>query len=75
MTIVTEPGEYIKAFTYYATRTAAGIKPFHWYKQHVLSGAKEHCFPEHYIDTIVAIHSLEDEDFDRTENELSIYSG
>lgn len=75
VTIITEPGKQIKAFMYYATRTAADIKPFHWYKEHVLSGAKEHCFPEHYINKIVAIQSFEDEDFDRTEHELSIYSG
>ena len=72
--IVTERKRSIKAFTYFATRIAANIEPFHWYKQHVLSGAKEHCFPEPYIEKIALIDSLEDRDRKRTTQELDIYS-
>lgn len=74
VTIVTESGKDIKAFTYYATRIAVDIKPFHWYKQHVLSGAMEHSFPAPYIEKIVAIDSSGDGDIHRTQHELSIYS-
>jgi len=74
VTIITGSGKMITAFTYYATRIAANIEPFHWYKQHVLSGAKEHCFPEPYIEKIALIDSLKDIDQIRTKQELDIYS-
>ena len=74
VTIVTGSEKNINAFTYYATRIAADIKPFHWYKQHVLSGVKEHNFPEPYIEKITLIDTLEDKDQKRTKQEMSIYS-
>ena len=72
--IVTERKKNIKAFTYFATRISANIEPFHWYKLHVLSGAKEHCFPEPYIEKIALISSFEDKDQKRTKQEQVIYS-
>jgi hypothetical protein len=74
VTVITGSGNILTAFTYYATRTAADIKPFHWYKKHVLSGAREHCFPGPYIEKIAAIVSIDDKNLHRTERELSIYS-
>ncbi len=74
VTVVTESAETFNAFTYFATRTASDIKPFHWYKEHVLSGAREHFFPEQYIEQITRIASTDDENRIRTEQELSIYS-
>ena len=74
VTIVTGTTEDIQAFTYYATRIATNIKPFHWYKQHVLSGAREHSFPGPYIEKIALIDSLKDIDQIRTKQELDIYS-
>ena len=73
-TIVSDDGQYFHAFTYYATRIAKDIQPFHWYKEHVLAGAREHVFPKPYIEKIAAIEALEDTDIKRTEQELSIYS-
>ena len=74
VTIVTESAEDLIAFTYYATRTATDIKPFHWYREHVLSGAREHGFPESYIEKITAIDATEDKDRHRMKKELSIYA-
>lgn len=67
------PESFVNAFTYYATRISKEIKPFHWYKQHVLAGAQEHCFPQHYIDQIADITSSKDKNTQRTNKELGIY--
>ena len=66
-------GETIKAFTYYALDILDGQKPYHWYKEHVLRGAVEHQFPEHYIETIRSTESIEDFDPDRIQREMAIY--
>jgi hypothetical protein len=63
----------IEAYTYYATHIDPSLRPFHWYKQHVLAGALEHGLPEDYIRTIHAIESIDDPDDKRHQNELAIY--
>lgn len=67
-------GEQVKAFTYYATHVDSSLKPLHWYKEHVLRGARENEFPEHYIRKIEMITSIDDHDSDRNTRELAIYS-
>lgn len=73
VTIIAEDARKIGAFTYFATHIAEDIKPFHWYKHHVLAGAREHGFPKHYINKIAAIDVAEDRDAKRVGRELSIY--
>ncbi len=73
VTVTTETGRDLRAFTYCATRIDPDIRPFHWYKEHVLCGAREHCFPESYIERIACTESLEDPDLCRKEAELGIY--
>ena len=63
----------IEAFTYCATNINRQLKPFDWYKEHVLKGAKEHNLPIQYIREIAAIECIEDLDIERKEKELSIY--
>mgnify|MGYP002267065895 CR=1 FL=1 len=43
-------GRIISALTYYATNIDSSVKPFHWYKEHVLRGARENGLPNWYID-------------------------
>jgi gamma-glutamylcyclotransferase (GGCT)/AIG2-like uncharacterized protein YtfP len=71
--ILSLAGEMVDAFTYYATHITADIKPFQWYKEHVLRGFHEHRFPDQYIEKIMAIESVEDFDMKRAEQELHIY--
>jgi hypothetical protein len=71
--ILMTDGRLIEAFTYFATRIASDIKPFNWYREHVLAGAREHSFPDHYINKIASVRVEEDSDAQRTEMELSIY--
>ena len=66
-------GSVMQAFTYCATLTDANLKPFHWYKRHVVIGAREHGLPAEYIENIHAIESIADSDLQRHELELSIY--
>ncbi|QGZ57252.1 gamma-glutamylcyclotransferase family protein [Paraburkholderia acidiphila] len=62
------------ALTYVATKKQPGLLPYHWYKQHVLVGAREANLPEDYVRTIEAVISIDDPDVVRTETELRTYS-
>lgn len=64
----------IPAFTYYATNIKPGLKPFHWYKHHVLYGARHSNLPADSVDQILSIESIEDPDDARTLRELSVYN-
>ena len=75
--LITDSGETIDAFLYVVadkiSHTDSGLKPFHWYKHHVLYGARQAALPEDYIAAIEAIESQLDSDHERTRRELSIY--
>jgi gamma-glutamylcyclotransferase (GGCT)/AIG2-like uncharacterized protein YtfP len=40
MTVTLVGGQDIKVFTYWATKIDPRLKPYHWYKHHVLHGAR-----------------------------------
>lgn len=63
-----------KAVTYYATNLNSRLKPFTWYKQHVLIGAKEANLPVEYIRAIESTLTIEDYDKAREAQELSIHN-
>lgn len=65
--------EFLEAFTYYATSIDTSLKPYHWYKQHVLEGAIENRMPEEYIGSIEAVEAITDKNAERRRRELSIY--
>lgn len=67
-------GESIEAITYYATKIDSTLKPYHWYKEHVIRGAKENNLPDEYIEVIVSIVSVQDPNQDRHNTEMAIYS-
>lgn len=54
-----------RAFSYFATRTNSGLRPFHWYKQLVLAGARENGLPLAYIDAIASEASIDDSNRER----------
>ncbi|MBT8130344.1 MAG: gamma-glutamylcyclotransferase [Gammaproteobacteria bacterium] len=74
VSVVVPGGDTIIANTYFATHIDASLKPFHWYKEHVLRGAREHVLPDEYIAAIEAVHAIDDPDMDNHAAELSIYS-
>ena len=51
-------------FTYFAqeTHVADGLKPYHWYKNLVVLGARHLQFPDVYVRSIEMIESVEDPD-------------
>lgn len=65
--------EALDAFTYYATVSDAALKPLHWYRQHVLRGAREHGLPPDYIEAIRRVETITDADNVREQAELAIY--
>lgn len=69
----TEKG-ILHAWMYYATRINNSLKPFHWYKDHVLIGARENGLPADYIAHIEAVASVDDPKPERHARELSIYT-
>ena len=74
VSVVLPGGESVEATTYYATHIDRTLYPYHWYKEHVLRGAREHALPTKHIETIETIPSVPDPDEDNHFKELSIYS-
>ena len=58
---------------YYATNVDENLKPYAWYKEHVVRGAIENNFPEEYINKLKNIEAIPDIDMEREEKELAIY--
>ena len=71
--VKTSEGEEIEAFIYYATKINPALKPYHWYKEHVLIGARENEISAAYIQTIELVESIADPEPGRHERELQIY--
>lgn len=69
----TAEGGNVPAETYVATRTADGLRPLDWYKEHVLRGARSLGLPAAYVAAIEAIAADADPDRARHERELAIY--
>jgi len=74
VSIILPHGEAVEATTYYATHIDKSLRPYHWYKEHVLRGAREHTLPDEHISAIKAISSIPDPNQDNHIAELSIYS-
>jgi len=66
-------GEVVDAFIYIADDIDERLLPYHWYKEHVLTGAKENELPDHYVEQIEAVVSIDDPDQARHDLELAIY--
>ncbi len=65
----------INAMTYIATKINQDLKPYSWYMNHVLIGAKELALPGEYIEAkILSIDSIEDKDKEREAKERAVHS-
>ena len=72
VTVVNEKGRRRKVLTYLASKEAIddGLKPYTWYKDHVLAGSTEHGLPPDYIaQYIQSVEAVEDPDRDRDKKE------
>jgi gamma-glutamylcyclotransferase len=73
VSLLAADGRPIEAVTYYATIIDPSLKPFHWYKLHVLTGAVEHGLPQDYIELFAQIESVPDPDIRRQKQETALY--
>jgi len=71
--VMTPDGQSFRATSYYAAHIEANLKPYHWYKEHVLRGAKENQLSSDYIKVIESIQSIADPDGKREKKELETY--
>ncbi len=65
---------YGEAFTYLADSEYIddSLKPYTWYKEFFVEGAKYHGLPEGYIEFLEAIETIQDENATRAENNRQI---
>ena len=66
-------GQLFEAFTYYAIKLDISLKPFSWYLNHVITGAKETKLPAEYLAYIESIECIEDPNKNREAIELAMY--
>jgi len=71
--VISIDGELMNATTYYAINCDPALKPYHWYKEHVIKGAKENGLPEVYIQSISDVESIADPKPERHDEEMQIY--
>lgn len=71
--LISDSGEQLEAFTYYATHIDDSLAPYHWYKQHVMHGAQEHGLPGFYLESIRQIQSIDDPSEQRSSRETAIH--
>lgn len=71
--VLTHCRKNLEAFTYYALMIDAELKPFSWYRQHVLIGCEENQLPPAYTAAIAALEAIEDPDPARAVRELALY--
>jgi gamma-glutamylcyclotransferase len=55
----------LSALTYYATSIDPGIRPYDWYRDLVIAGAREHGLPEEYVRILEKVATVMDSDADR----------
>jgi len=68
-----DSGEVFEAVTYYAIKTDDSLKPYSWYLNHVIVGAKQTKVPKAYLDVIKSVSCIEDSDKDRDEKQRAMY--
>jgi len=66
-------GRRLTAFTYRATHIDPALRPYLWYKAHVLHGALQHGLPDDYVAAIRAVTAVADPDAGRHQREMALY--
>ncbi|MGV8825301.1 gamma-glutamylcyclotransferase family protein [Methylibium petroleiphilum] len=70
--VVEMNGSPFVATMYYATHKDPTLKPYSWYKAHVLTGACEHELPPEYIAMLEAAEALQDPDASRHQIQMAL---
>ncbi|MEA2117411.1 gamma-glutamylcyclotransferase family protein [Halovibrio sp. HP20-50] len=58
---------------YVGKNTATGIRPYTWYKHHVLAGAREHQLPAAYVRALERVEAQIDPDTERHAREMVLH--
>jgi hypothetical protein len=66
-------GEVFEALIYCAIKIDASLKPYSWYLNHVIIGAKETKLPIDYLAIIESVECIEDQDKNREAKERAMY--
>ena len=64
----------LEAEIYVATRVDPSLRPFDWYKEHVLRGALAAKLPREYVAMIEAVAADRDPDAERRRRELAVHA-
>jgi len=74
--VITEDGE-TGAYTYVADDNAVddSLKPYSWYKELVVEGAKRHSLPTKYIEQLLCVNAVKDPDREREERNRGLLGG
>ena len=59
---------------YIGNLTALGLRPYTWYKHHVLTGAREHGLPTYYLRALEGIEAHQDDNAERHAREMALYA-
>jgi hypothetical protein len=74
ITVTGQDATSVTAITYMATKIDENLKPYSWYLNHVLVGAKEASLPSDYIEEkIASIEAIEDSDKERDAQQRAIH--
>ncbi|WDE08037.1 gamma-glutamylcyclotransferase [Thalassomonas viridans] len=73
--VANQAGFTVNAVMYYASHIDTSLKPFFWYKNHVVIGAKESRLPPGYIEKIIQVEGVEDPDQSRNAQQRALYDG
>lgn len=68
-----QSGRNLSAVAYIGTESDKTMKPYIWYRQHLVEGAREHGIAQQYIDKILCVEAVPDPNSARHSHEMSIY--
>lgn len=72
---VISEGSPVRAKAYQATTTQQDLKPYSWYRELVVAGAKEHGLPAAYIAQLEMAPAKADQDRERHKKNMSLITG
>jgi len=73
VSVIDTDGRRSQAVTYYANDITDALRPFCWYRHHVIAGAQEFQLPQDYVQAIANVPYVSDRDDARRAREMSIY--
>ncbi len=60
---------------YSATSTDSALKPYTWYRELVVAGAREHGLPHEYVQSLQVAAAVEDPDRERHAHNMALIRG